>query len=72
MRRRVRNYVLLMGGSLVLFAASAPVAALTGTGVGVAMCAVAAVLLLVAVFVGNSADPDDPADHDSRYGPNAD
>ncbi|GAB3213614.1 DUF3099 domain-containing protein [Marinactinospora thermotolerans] len=71
MRRRYRRYAWLMGICLTLFAGSLPVYYLAGTGWAVAMCAVAAVLPPVAVIIGNSADPTDPADHDARYGPNS-
>jgi hypothetical protein len=36
------------------------------------MCVVAMVLPPVAAAIGNTVDPDDPDDHDTRYGPNAD
>lgn len=71
MKRRVRRYSWLMGTCLVLFAGSLPVYYLFGTGWAVAMCAVALVIPPVAAVVGNIADPRDPGDHDSRYGPNA-
>ncbi|MEU3310122.1 DUF3099 domain-containing protein [Nocardiopsis sp. NPDC006832] len=70
-KRRKLWYVLLMGTCLVLFAASAPVYHFFGTGWAVAMCVVASVLPPIAMTVGNIADPDDPRDHDNRYGPNA-
>ncbi|WP_017607537.1 DUF3099 domain-containing protein [Nocardiopsis xinjiangensis] len=72
MKRRVRQYSLLMGTCVLLFAASAPVYFLFGTGWAVAMCVVASVLPPVAMTLGNLADPDDPRDHDARYGTNAD
>ncbi|TDQ50305.1 DUF3099 domain-containing protein [Actinorugispora endophytica] len=71
MRRRVRRYAWLMGACLLLFGLSAPVASLFGAGWGIAMCAVAAVIPPVAVIIANSSDPDDPRDHDARFGPNA-
>ncbi|GAA1077095.1 DUF3099 domain-containing protein [Nocardiopsis composta] len=70
MKRRVRRYAWLMGTCLVLFAGSLPVYYLLGVEWAVAMCAVAMVLPPIAVIVGNSSDPTDPADHDARYGPN--
>lgn len=70
-KRRVRRYVWLMGACLVLFGLSAPVGSLFGTGWGIAMCVVASVIPPVAVAIANLADPDDPADHDARFGPNA-
>ncbi|NYH55443.1 uncharacterized membrane protein YgaE (UPF0421/DUF939 family) [Nocardiopsis arvandica] len=72
MKRRVRRYGLVMGVCLALFAGALPVYYLFGTGWAVAMCVVAAFLPPVAVTLGNLADPDDPEDHDTRYGPNAD
>ncbi|ASU58923.1 DUF3099 domain-containing protein [Nocardiopsis dassonvillei] len=72
MKRRVRQYSLVMGACLVLFAGALPVYYLFGAGWAVAMCAVAAVLPPVAAALGNTADPDDPEDRDNRYGPNAD
>ncbi|MBE3000466.1 DUF3099 domain-containing protein [Nocardiopsis sp. HNM0947] len=71
MKRRVRQYSLVMGVCVLLFAASAPVYFLFGTGWAVAMCVVASVLPPVAMTLGNLADPDDPRDHDAVYGPNA-
>ncbi|MFD3687749.1 DUF3099 domain-containing protein [Nocardiopsis sp. NPDC058631] len=72
MRRRVRQYSVLMGTCLVLFAGSLPVYHLFGTGWAVAMCAVASLLPPVAATLGNLADPGDPQDRDTRFGPNAD
>jgi hypothetical protein len=72
MKRRVRRYAWLMGACLVLFAGSLPVYHLLGAGWAVGMCVVAMVLPPVAAAIGNTADPDDPDDHDTRYGPNAD
>ncbi|WP_017569163.1 DUF3099 domain-containing protein [Nocardiopsis halotolerans] len=72
MKRRVRQYSLVMGVCLVLFAGSLPVYHLFGTGWAVAMCVVASFLPPVAVTLGNLGDPDDPSDRDNRYGPNAD
>lgn len=71
MRRRTRQYSIVMGTCLVLFAGSAPVYLLFGTGWAVAMGVVAALLPPVAMTLGNLADPDDPEDRDARYGPNA-
>ncbi|WP_285733822.1 DUF3099 domain-containing protein [Nocardiopsis sp. ATB16-24] len=72
MKRRVRQYGLVMGTCLILFAGSLPVYYLFGTGWAVAMCAVAALLPPVAVTLGTLGDPRDPQDRDNRYGPNAD
>ncbi|MES0836453.1 DUF3099 domain-containing protein [Nocardiopsis tropica] len=72
MRRRVRQYGILMGVCLVLFAGSLPVYYVFGTGWAVAMCAVASVLPPVAATLGNLADPADPQDRGARFGPNAD
>ncbi|WP_236567868.1 MULTISPECIES: DUF3099 domain-containing protein [unclassified Nocardiopsis] len=72
MRRRVRQYGLVMGVCLVLFAGALPVYHLFGTGWAVALCAVASLLPPVAATLGSLADPDDPRDRDNRYGPNAD
>ncbi|MDA0565601.1 DUF3099 domain-containing protein [Streptomonospora sp. S1-112] len=71
MKRRVRRYAWLMGTCLVLFGGSLPVYYLLGSGWALAMCAVAMVLPPIAVIIGNTADPDDPRDHDAGYGPNA-
>lgn len=71
MKRRVRQYSVLMGVCLVLFAGSLPVYYLFGTGWAVAMGAIAAVIPPIAMTLGNLADPKDPEDHDNRYGPNA-
>ncbi|GAA3744387.1 hypothetical protein HDA32_002801 [Spinactinospora alkalitolerans] len=71
MKRRVRRYGWLMGACLTLFAGSLPVWYLFGTGWAVAMCLVAMVIPPIAVIIANSSDPTDPADHDARYGPNA-
>lgn len=60
-----------MGTCLVLFAGSLPVWYLFGTAWALAMCLVAMVLPPIAAVVGNSADPRDPGEHDTRYGPNA-
>ncbi|PSK99040.1 Protein of unknown function (DUF3099) [Murinocardiopsis flavida] len=71
MKRRVRRYAWLMTACLVLFAGSLPVWYLAGTGWALAMCLVAMVLPPIAAIVGNSGDPDDPGEVDTRYGPNA-
>ncbi|RCV50910.1 DUF3099 domain-containing protein [Marinitenerispora sediminis] len=71
MKRRTRRYSWLMTVCLTLFIGSLPVWYLAGTGWALAMCAVAAVIPPFAVIIANTADPDDPADHDTRYGPNA-
>ncbi len=60
-----------MGTCLVLFAGSLPVYYLFGAGWAIAMCAVAMVIPPVAVIIGNAADPRDPGEGDTRYGPNA-
>lgn len=65
------HYALLMGLCLVLFAGATPVYYLFGTGWAVAMCVVASILPPIAMTLGNIADPNDPRDHDNRYGPNA-
>ncbi|AFR07739.1 DUF3099 domain-containing protein [Nocardiopsis alba] len=70
-KRRKVQYALVMGLCLVLFAGSAPVYYLFGTGWAVAMCVIAMFLPPIAVTLGNISDPDDPRDHDNRYGPNA-
>lgn len=69
--RRMRRYEELMSVCLVLFVLSAPVGMLFGADWGVAMCVVAAIIPPVAVIIANSADPDDPKDHDAKFGPNA-
>ncbi|MEU3018101.1 MULTISPECIES: DUF3099 domain-containing protein [unclassified Nocardiopsis] len=69
-RRKIR-YTVVMGLCLLLFAGATPVYYLFGVGWAVAMCAVAMVLPPVAVTLGSISDPDDPRDHDNRYGPNA-
>jgi hypothetical protein len=69
-RRKIR-YALVMGLCLVLFAGATPVYYLLGTGWAVAMCLVAMVLPPIAMTLGSISDPDDPGDHDNRYGPNA-
>jgi len=71
MKRRVRQYSVLMGIRLFLFAGSLPVYYLFGTGWAVAMGAVASVIPPIAMTLGNIADPKDPEDRDNRYGPNA-
>ncbi|MUL40519.1 DUF3099 domain-containing protein [Streptomonospora sp. PA3] len=71
MKRRKRRYISLMTACLVLFGGSLPVYYLAGTGWALAMCAVAMVLPPVAVILGNTADPGDPEDRDTGYGPNA-
>ncbi|WP_026117246.1 DUF3099 domain-containing protein [Nocardiopsis alkaliphila] len=71
MKRRKTHYALLMGLCLVLFAGAAPVYYLFGSGWAVAMCVVASILPPIAMTLGNIADPNDPRDHDNRYGPNA-
>ncbi|HIY41273.1 MAG TPA: DUF3099 domain-containing protein [Candidatus Nocardiopsis merdipullorum] len=71
MKRRVRQYSVLMGICLLLFAGSLPVYYLFGTGWAVAMGAVASVIPPIAMTLGNIADPKDPEDRDNRYGPNA-
>lgn len=72
MRRRVRQYSLVMGLCLVLFAGALPVYYAFGPGWAVAVCAVASVLPPVAATLGNLADPRDPQDRGARFGPNAD
>lgn len=72
MKRRVRQYSVLMGICLFLFAGSLPVYYLFGTGWAVAMAAIASVIPPIAMTLGNLADPRDPEDRDNRYGPNAD
>ena len=71
MKRRVRQYSVLMGICLLLFAGSLPVYYLFGTGWAVAMGAVASVIPPIAMTLGNIADPTDHEDRDNRYGPNA-
>ncbi|GAA0973551.1 hypothetical protein GCM10009551_003890 [Nocardiopsis tropica] len=68
----MRQYGILMGVCLVLFAGSLPVYYVFGTGWAVAMCAVASVLPPVAATLGNLADPADPQGRGGRFGPNAD
>ncbi|MFC4561804.1 DUF3099 domain-containing protein [Nocardiopsis mangrovi] len=72
MKRRKRQYGWLMGSCLVLFIGALPAYYLVGVWLALIMCAVAAVLPPIAVFVGNIGDPDDPEDHDVRFGPNKD
>lgn len=72
MRRRKRQYIIVMGACLVLFAGAAPVYVFLSTGWAMAMGAVALLLPPVAMTLGNLADPNDPEDRDARFGPNAD
>ncbi|WP_131098642.1 DUF3099 domain-containing protein [Streptomonospora litoralis] len=71
MKRRARRYTALMATCLVLFGGSLPVYYLFGAGWALAMCAVAMVLPPIAVILGNTADPADPREDDTGYGPNA-
>jgi hypothetical protein len=59
--RRRRNYLLMMGGCLVLFVSAWAVVRLWSVPVAVGMCLVAMVIPPVAAVIANRRGPDDPS-----------